>query len=64
MEDGIVRDMQHVRTGFRRLKMNQRDPWEGEERVDRRILTEIEDLDLIHLNQDPRYDGNKPLGSI
>jgi hypothetical protein len=44
--------------------MNQRDPWEGEERVDRRILTEIEDLDLIHLNQDPRYDGNKPLGSI
>jgi hypothetical protein len=40
-----------VRTGFRRLKIKKKDPWE-EERVDGRVLTESEDLDLIHLNQD------------
>jgi hypothetical protein len=32
--------------------MKKRDPWEEEERVDRRILTEFEDLDLIRLNHD------------
>jgi hypothetical protein len=54
--------MWHVRKGFRRYKIKERYPWE-ETGVDGRALTEIEDLDLIHLIQD-REEQRTPVMTI